>query len=513
MTNILSTIVRSIFLRSTNDVFYDTLNAFKGTSACRALFHNRQLRQITISPREAVLRGSSKRNLEFKISHDPNFGIRNEVRYNVELKDLELNVEGDSLVMNLTWLRDNCHCDLCTHQFSRQRLFTPKVFHRRMFSVSEVLLLDRDASKERPLLWPSLDDGKILIVRWSDGHQSEYSLSWLSHVVKLNQRRQLDITMPGLFYKYPEDDFHLPTKNNCTETKYWNVSCIKASLDEVDYHHLIEGFEFNEDANFINANKIELMSPNRLKSLQSLSSQLVGLGLAKIVNVPRERNQVLNVAKTLAYERPTGYGVVFDVVVEPNEEINLAYSSVELDLHTDLSYREKSPGGQLLHCIRNSAEGGLSYFSDSFLAARTLQAEEPRLFETLTRIPVTFAARDPYRDIKFRRQHPMIKLDHEGKISEVNYSLFTMPPIGHRDDVKLFYLALDRFTQLLQAEENKYITKMNPGDLFIFHNRRVLHGRSAYEAKKSDRFLQGCYMDWDEITSLDEKLRSHMKSR
>lgn len=506
MTKFLSTIGKIRLSKSINNVLYETFNACQKASFCGSLFNIYQTRQIT---------SKSKGHIEFKISYDPNFSIQNEVDTNIELKDLELNIKGSNLVVNLTWLRDNCHCNQCTHQSSRQRLFTPTKFRRQIYDIVEIHLLEKTLSKNRrQSVWPSLDDGEdTLSVKWLDGHQSEYSFSWLSHVINLNQEKQLNISMPKVFYKYPEDDYYLPTKNNVTPTKYWNAPAIETLLKEVNYHDLVEGFVFSEDANFINANMIDSMSPNRSRALTSLSNQLVGLGLAKIVDVPQDRNRVLDVARSLAYERPTGYGVVFDVVVEPSEEINLAYSSLEFDLHSDLSYRETSPGVQLLHCIRNSTEGGLSYFSDSFLAARTLQIENPKLFDVLIQFPVTFAVRDPYRNVKFRRHHTMIKLDHEGTIIEVNYSPFTLPPIGHKDDVKLFYLALDKFTQLLHARENKYIVKMDPGELFIFHNRRVLHGRSAYNATTSSRFLQGCYMDWDEIRCLDEKLRSHWTSR
>lgn len=505
MTILSSTISRNIFFSSTSNILRETFTACQRVVCSRVRVRREQIRHYS---------DNFKRSVGFKILNDSHFRTSDDPSSNIELKDLKLTYGDNDLVVNLTWLRDSCHCSQCTHQFSRQRLFTPKQFLRHMFNVVEVQIQDRNVSETSPqTVRPSLDDDKdTLIVKWADGHKSEYSLRWLSYVVNLNQEKQLGSSQSRVAYKYPKDDYYLPFKRNATITKCWNVPTVKKLLYDVNYHDLIEGFEFNDNANFINANKIDSMSSKRYGALLALSKQLVGLGLAKIVNVPQERNQVLNVARSLAYERPTGYGVVFDVVVEPSEEINLAYSSLEFDLHSDLPYRETSPGVQLLHCIRDSIEGGLSYFSDSFLAAQTLREERPKLFDALVNFPATFAVRDPYRDTKFRRQQPMIRLDHEGEICEVNYSPFTLPPLGHKDDVKLFYLALDKFTQLLHSEENKYIVKMNPGDLFIFHNRRVLHGRSAYNATNSSRFLQGCYMDWDEIKCLDEKLRSHLET-
>ena len=89
------------------------------------------------------------------------------------------------------------------------------------------------------------------------------------------------------------------------------------------------------------------MSERRFNAMLSLTQQIATYGFAKIYNVPRERDQVLRVARSLTYERPTGYGREFDVVVEPNEDVNLAYTTSEFDLHTDLPNKIPSPCLQL----------------------------------------------------------------------------------------------------------------------------------------------------------------------
>ena len=42
---------------------------------------------------------------------------------------------------------------------------------------------------------------------------------------------------------------------------------------------------------------------------------------------------------------------------------------------------------------------------------------------------------------------------------------------------------------------------MGAGDLFSFNNRRVLHGRKAFDMNSGNRHLQGYYIDRDEIES------------
>lgn len=453
--------------------------------------------------------------LDFKIISNRNLRILDELEINesnIKLDDIELPISGEKLVFNMTWLRDSCHCFQCTHQHSRQRLFTIKDFKQDLFSVDHVKVSTQPSYKGILQMPPNSErlNAGYLDVKWTNGHGSSYSIDWLRYVSRLNTKSNLQIeSSKKAFLEYPKDDFYHPSDANSFAPDYWNVAKINSNLTPINHRDLTEGFRFNNDPTFINANTIEEMNQNRFNALKKLTDQLVTYGIAKIFNVPLERNQVLKVAQSLAYERPTGYGAVFDVMVEPSEEINLAYSSLEFDLHSDLPYRETSPGVQLLHCIRDSSQGGLSYFSDALHASAVLQKTHPILFSTLTQFPITFAVRDPYRDVKFRKQKPVISLDSQGNISDIHYSPFTLPPIGFRDDIKLFYLALDKLTQILQSEKNKLVTKMKPGDLYIFHNRRVLHGRSAYDATTSSRFLQGCYMDWDEIECLNEKLNTH----
>lgn len=434
---------------------------------------------------------------------------REQSQPDVDLRDLELPIDGNRYVFNLTWLRDSCHCSKCTHQYTRQRLFTPKDFKRDHFTITQLEIVKE--WKDKDSRWPGAKyGGSYLKTRWIDGHESLYPLDWLRYIHNLYaDRRYLTNLQPSQKLKFPKDDLYSAKDHSSLSPSPWSVAKIVERLQPVSFSDLTDNFVYKEDAKFINANKITDMSSKRYQAMLSLTNQLVLFGLAKIVGVPLERNQVLSVTRSLAYDRPTGYGRVFDVTIEPSEEINLAYSSLEFDLHSDLTYRETSPGVQLLHCIRNSTTGGLSYFSDAYQSAKILKEEYPELFQVLAQFPATFIIRDPYRAMNFRKHKTVIAINHEGELEDVYYSPFMLPPVGNVEDIKLFYLAMDKFTRLLQSGQNKFVTKMEPGELFMFHNRRVLHGRSSYNSADSQRFLQGCYMDWDEVRWLHEKLHNH----
>ena len=70
--------------------------------------------------------------------------------------------------------------------------------------------------------------------------------------------------------------------------------------------------------------------------------------------VPAQAGELENVVNRFAYVKETQYGRLFDVVNMPSEGSHLAYSGVALAYHTDMNYREKSPGMQMLHCLKVS---------------------------------------------------------------------------------------------------------------------------------------------------------------
>ncbi len=42
--------------------------------------------------------------------------------------------------------------------------------------------------------------------------------------------------------------------------------------------------------------------------------------------------------------------------------------------------------------------------------------------------------------------------------------------------------------------------RLHQGDLWLFNNMRTLHGRAAYTTTgRSDRWLQGCYVEMDDF--------------
>ena len=63
---------------------------------------------------------------------------------------------------------------------------------------------------------------------------------------------------------------------------------------------------------------------------------------------------------------------------------------------------------------------------------------------------------------------------------------------------------------MLRSKEYAIKYKMEEGDILNFNNKRILHGRTEYDATTTSRFLHGCYLDWDEVKSTFRVLRARM---
>ena len=65
------------------------------------------------------------------------------------------------------------------------------------------------------------------------------------------------------------------------------------------------------------------------------------------------------------------------------------------------------------------------------------------------------------------------------------------------EQAELFYSAFRAFEHIINRPELVLQTRLQPGDLVIFNNRRVLHGRTQFDPTTGERHLRGSYIDLD----------------
>ena len=351
--------------------------------------------------------------------------------------DIEWN-DGEKSNFNFMWLRDNCPT------------VRDKDSRHRMFNLLEV------STNISPKQFKINTEGKLEI-EWNEGnHTSYYDQKWLRENCYTINNKKKYISPYNLW-------------NNSLNSK---LSTVQIEHDEI----------MDNDKGLIKW--LELLHYN---------------GIAIVKNAPIKKNSAFPVLNRIGSIRETFFKTPFEVINIPKPN-NSAYTAHALRNHMDLPWFETPPGYQFLHCLINSAKGGQSSAVDAFAVADYLRKNEKEIFETLVSVPLKFKDND-YTQESIRTFHaPAITLTKDNDYNDIRFSVATMDALDcHPDDMERVYKAHHKFGNLLHDDKFVIKFRLNPGDIFSFNNRRVLHGRTAFDPNSGHRHLQGYYIDRDEI--------------
>ena len=336
------------------------------------------------------------------------------------------------------WLRDNCPCPLCVYTVTREQVL-------EIVDVAD----DLTAHQTR------IDADGSLCIEWQDGHLSRFDPGWLrAHAYDDESRAERQAAKP--------------------KSRLWN-SELKLPV-----------FEYQA-----------LMDDNH--ALLQWLLAVRDIGLTQVRGVPTEPGSLKLIAQRISFIRESNFGVLFNVQSKADADSN-AYTAFNLPLHSDLPTRELQPGLQFLHCLVNDAEGGESIFVDGFAIAEALRVESPESFKALCEIPVEFRNKDRHSD--YRCLAPIIALEALGQVSEIRMANFLRGPFDASvENMPTLYRAYRRFIAMTREARFRVMTRLNPGELWCFDNRRTLHARNAFDPATGARHFQGCYVDRDELLS------------
>ncbi len=231
---------------------------------------------------------------------------------------------------------------------------------------------------------------------------------------------------------------------------------------------------------------------------------MVTFGFCRLVNTPSTLEFVGNLVGSVGPIRDTNFGPVWSVRASPTPD-STANTGLDLGQHTDLPTRETPPGFQFLHCIENTVAGGWSRQSDGLAVVDALRIEQPAAYDALTTLEWVFGNRSP--DADHRWIGPII--DHVGSRSPLTLRAFypvRSAPHMAAADIPRAYESLAVFATMARDPRFQLSYPFRQGDLIGFDNRRILHGRDAFEGF-GDRHLRGCYADHDDIFSRLRVLR------
>ena len=356
--------------------------------------------------------------------------------------------DGEESKFNYLWLRDNCPT---AHD---------KDSRHRMFNILEV------SQNINPTKYSISSDGKLEI-EWSEGdHTSYYDPKWLR-----------------------ENCYTLKNKQRYVSPyKLWDNS-LEKNLESIQIDH----------------DEIVNSDDGLIKWLELLHYT----GIAIVKNAPVEKNSALKVLNRISHTRETFFKTPFEVINIPKPN-NSAYTAHALRNHMDLPWFENPPGYQFLHCLINSAKGGDSSAVDAFAVADYLKNNEKDTCDILVNTPLKFRDKDYTQEAVRSVYGTAISLTKDGDYNDIRYSIATLDALDcHPDIMDSVYKAHHRFGNLLHDDKFQINFRLEPGDIFSFNNRRLLHGRTEFDPNSGHRHLQGYYMDRDEIIGRLKYLKSY----
>ncbi len=362
----------------------------------------------------------------------------------------------------------------------------------------------------------------VLSISWSNGEVSEFTSLWLrdnrpedrdahsgQRLVDIadlpEQPRIRAVQLHGNAVRIEWQDETTPTSFDSA----WLAAHAPAQQPdqpECRITRWLDGASMNAARDFAWATTGELESHPRLK-LEWLT-RLLQMGMAFLSEVPATDPAILDAMALAGRVCETNYGLTFDVrsVAQPE---NLAYSDLGLGLHTDNPYREPVPGFQALHVLLASPDGGDSLFADGFAIAEHLRRTDPESFDVLTQTQVPFRYRS--KDAELYAERPLIQLSCNGEVTAVHYNNRSIAPLRlAAADTASFYAAYRRFALLLREPRFQMTFGMRDGDLVLFDNQRILHGRTAFSSARHGRHLRGCYLTRDSVFSQAALLRREL---
>jgi gamma-butyrobetaine dioxygenase len=350
------------------------------------------------------------------------------------------------------WLRDSCKCGSCFNSHAKQKYFD-----------SALLPLD---TKPRSV---SVGDETVDIT-WMDGHQSRYSIAWL---LEQDATRASDGTRPR-WLAWPGPQV-VSEGTFAYADVMGDASVLGGALKHLFQYGLI----------LISGKK----SPDA--DIDQLCDRFAGF-------VDRSY-----------------FGEFFDLEVKPEDQTDsVAFSTKQLPPHTDIPYYSTPPDFQFLFGLKVSAAAtesgdGQTRFVDGLAAALRLKESDPAYFTTLANTEVRYRAEYPWAEKVYESETSIIKVDERGDVTKLvnnpSKMTFDRVPFERMPDL---YRAYGEFKQLLIKHEASYSHTWAQGDMIVFDNRRIFHGREEFSPELA-RTLRGGYFREVELLARARYLAEH----
>ncbi len=242
-------------------------------------------------------------------------------------------------------------------------------------------------------------------------------------------------------------------------------------------------------------------SPIFLDCLEALRDQ----GLARLRGLAPRDGLLEEVVTRIGPVRETNFGRQYLLTIKEDPD-SQAFTSDALLQHIDLPTRETPHGLQFLFIRDNATSGGDGIYVDGYRVAEDMREAEPAHFQSL--VSDIWEYNNRARRSAYRARGPLVETDPQGRITGIRYNSFLRAPLKAPLEIQArAYKAYRAFCGRAQDPRYQMRLRYEAGDLLAFDNRRVLHGRSGFDAKVGSRSIEGIYADRDDLHSCIRILR------
>jgi len=223
-------------------------------------------------------------------------------------------------------------------------------------------------------------------------------------------------------------------------------------------------------------------------------------GIALIRDAPNDPEAIVTLAERFGPIRVTSYGKV-QVFITSAEAKTAAHTGNPQHPHTDEPFRYSPPGFLFFHSMQAGEDGqGTSLLVDGFGAAEQLRRDDPAAFETLATAKVEFH-REHRGEVRFSTRSRILTVGDDGAVEAVRLNNRCLAPFAPDiDNVDELIRAVAAFSAITEKPANQLRIHLQGGDMLVFDNHRVMHGRTAF-SDDQHRHLRSCNVDRDEVHS------------
>lgn len=263
-----------------------------------------------------------------------------------------------------------------------------------------------------------------LIIRWQDNHKSYFSYDWLGKMLNIENSVAVD------------------------ERIYWTND-----FPSLDYRNVL-------DTDI---------------GLKQLVESIAQVGVCKVTGATPSQTEAAQLMQRIAYLRQSHFGNL----VEINPSSNSGYDQTQI--HTEGTFNYDPPGIKLVQCLDKNTSPCELILVDGLALVDRIKREAPQTLHLLQNHRVSYQYLN--QDINLIASDSVVTLDRYNRLKRIRYNRKTQRPFAEPYLAKkqAFTAAFEQFEAWIEQESKGRKLSLNPGEMVLWDNWRVLHGGGAMD--------------------------------